>query len=56
MHDDWRAALEYLKRRHADRWQDRSKMKLTGRIDVAKLTGEELTFLHNILEKAAPKP
>jgi transposase len=31
MHEDWRAALEYLKRRHPERWQDRSKTELSGK-------------------------
>ena len=54
MADDWRAALEYLKRRHPDRWQDRSKRKVSGnmKLDLSRLTDDELTFLKDILEKA----
>jgi hypothetical protein len=57
MDEDWRAALEYLKRRHPERWQDRSKVNVSGsmKLDLSKLSNDELTELKALIGKAQPK-
>jgi hypothetical protein len=55
MDEDWRAALEYLKRRHPDRWQDRAKYELKTKLDLSKLSDHELAVLKDIVHKAQPQ-
>lgn len=45
---DWRAGVEYLKRRHFDEWGDKSKQEISGTLgieDVRTLSDDELNDL-----------
>lgn len=64
--EDWRAAAWYLERRKAGKWARRDRMEVTGkdggpiehdhRIDLSRLTHEELEQLDSIVRKASESP
>lgn len=58
MSEDWRAAVEYLKRRSPERWSATENVKHQGEvkhahgIDYSKLTPEELEQLERLVDRA----